>query len=719
MLLELVMIVKNSGDVLRDCLRSVKPYIDYWTILDTGSIDHTRQIVEEELDGIKGKLFLEPFIDFSTTRNRAFELSPKKCKYMIILDDSYELHGGNDLRSILQTSKSLSYSIKIGTLSGNHLDSYYYSNRLINSNLVLKDLRYKGRVHEAIYCDKTHIIPNTNIYINDIPDPSHLTRTKQRLKSDINGLLLDEKDDPTNPRTLYYLSRTYSAIQQYQLAITYCNKLLTLSNIHREYQFFANYEKANLQFELDQDKQSFKKSLLAVQKKFLERAEPMYKLSILLYEDQKYEEMIKVMERLMTIPVPNVMNTILETSIYEYYIPYLYIDCHFKLRKFEKAIPLLKKMLEIYPFDQPLLNMKYAVCDTQIVAEKLTRNSTVVIHMGGFSRPWDPKRETSISGSEYMAINMAKELTKIGYRVIMFGFFEKDDTNYQDIYEGVQYIDNNYFPEFSLKYVIDYLIISRHVSNLVYYDNIKNVYLWTHDVLPIFKKHSSIIQIHIKKFKGIITISQWQKEFIKQKLGIAESSFILSRNAIYTERFLSTLPKIPFRFIYTSDASRGLQHLIHMIPSIKARYPLTTLSIFTKIDLIDQELLEKIRTLDYVTLNGRVTQDVISQELLRSDIWLYPTDFEETYCISALEAMAAGCLVATVKYAGLQNTVGNRGIMCDAPIEKNYDVLLKKLFFVLDRTELKTQYVSKAREWALTQTYQSLALEWKNMFSSV
>ena len=719
MILELVMIVKNSGDVLRDCLRSVKPYIDYWTILDTGSVDHTQQIIKDELEGIDGKLFLESFVDFSTTRNRAFELSPKKCKYMIVLDDSYQLHGGKELREILQNSNVPSYSVKIGTHNGAHLDSYYYSSRILKSSLVLKELRYKGRVHEAIYCKQTQIIPISNIYINDIPDQTHTLRTKQRLKSDINNLLLDEKDESANPRTLYYLSKTYSALQQYESAIAYCNKLLALSNIHREYQFFANYEKTTLQFELDQDKHAFKNSLLSIQKKFKERAEPVYKLSILLYEEQRYEEMIKVLERLLMIPVPDVMNTILETSIYEYYIPYLYIDCHFKLRKFEKAIPLLKKMLENYPFDQPLLNMKYTVCDTQIIPEKLTRNSTVVIHMGSFSRPWDPRHETTISGSEYMAINMAKELTKLGYRVIMFGFFEKDDTNYQGIYEGVQYIDNNYFPEFSLKYVIDYLIVSRHVSNLVYYDNIKNVYLWTHDVLPIFKKHSSIIQIHFKKFRGIIAISQWQKEFMKQKLGIDDSSFILSRNAIYADRFLSTPPKIPFRFIYTSDASRGLHHLIHMMPMIKERYPLTTLSVFTKIDLIEQELLDKIRLLDYVTLHNRVTQDVISRELLSSDIWLYPTDFEETYCISALEAMAAGCLVATVKYAGLQYTVGNRGILCDAPVEKHYDALLKKLFFVIDRPEIKTQYVTKARDWALTQTYQSLALEWKSMFSSV
>ena len=718
MLLELVMIVKNSGDVLRDCLRSIKPHIDHWTILDTGSSDHTPEIIKEELDGINGNLFREPFVDFSTTRNRAFELSPKTCKYMIVLDDSYELYGGNALRDMLKTAIGPVYSIKIGTLSGTHLDSYYYSSRIIQSSLVPRTLKYKGRVHEAIYCDRNQIINNPLIFINDIPDINHGLRTNQRLQKDIDGLLLDEKDDPFNPRTLYYLVRTYGIKREYQKAIEYCNKIISLKNIHREFQFFASYEKPTLQFEIDEDKDSLKRSLIKTQKKFPERGEPMYKLAVLFYNEQKYEEVIRIMERLVDFPIPVVQITILDTSIYEYYIPYLFIDVHFKLGKFEKAITLLRTMLDKYPIDQPLLNMKYAVCEKTIQPQPLTKNSTVVIHMGTFHRPWDPRSETTISGSEYMAINMAKELTRIGYRVIMFGYFEKDDVNYQGTYDRIQYIDYAYFPEFSLKYIIDYLIISRHVSNLVYYDNIRNVYLWAHDVLPIFQKHSLLLQIHFKKFRGIITLSEWQKEFIKQKLGINETYMILSRNAIYTERFINkNVTKIPYRFIYLSDACRGLEHLIHMIPKIKERYPQTTLAVFTKIEQIDNDLLKKIQSLDYVSLQPRVSQDTISNELLQSDIWLYPTDFEETYCISALEAMAAECLVATVKCAGLQNTVSDRGILCNEPIHKNYDLLLQKLFFVLDRPEIKERYINKARDWALSQTYQSLALEWKHMFN--
>ena len=46
-ILELVMIVKNSGEILRDCLKHNKQFIDYWTILDTGSTDNTIDIINE------------------------------------------------------------------------------------------------------------------------------------------------------------------------------------------------------------------------------------------------------------------------------------------------------------------------------------------------------------------------------------------------------------------------------------------------------------------------------------------------------------------------------------------------------------------------------------------------------------------------------------------------------------------------------------------------
>ena len=76
-LLELVMIVKNSGDILRKCLQINKQFIDHWTILDTGSTDNTPEIIKEELKDIPGNLYFGDFIDFSQARNKSLELSSK------------------------------------------------------------------------------------------------------------------------------------------------------------------------------------------------------------------------------------------------------------------------------------------------------------------------------------------------------------------------------------------------------------------------------------------------------------------------------------------------------------------------------------------------------------------------------------------------------------------------------------------------------------------
>ena len=41
----LAMIVKNEAHVIQRCLRSVKPYLKHWVVVDTGSTDGTQEAV--------------------------------------------------------------------------------------------------------------------------------------------------------------------------------------------------------------------------------------------------------------------------------------------------------------------------------------------------------------------------------------------------------------------------------------------------------------------------------------------------------------------------------------------------------------------------------------------------------------------------------------------------------------------------------------------------
>ena len=84
----LVMIVKNESQVIKKCLESVKDYIHYWVICDTGSTDGTQQIIKEEMEryNIPGELHESEWKDFGTNRSESLALSKGKCDYRLIID---------------------------------------------------------------------------------------------------------------------------------------------------------------------------------------------------------------------------------------------------------------------------------------------------------------------------------------------------------------------------------------------------------------------------------------------------------------------------------------------------------------------------------------------------------------------------------------------------------------------------------------------------------
>lgn len=724
-LLELVMIVKNSGKIIEHCLETNKKYIDHWTILDTGSTDNTPEIIKNTLKEIPGNLYIENYppgdFDFSKARNRAFELANKKCKYMIVLDDSYEIANGEKLREYLNISDKKVLNIKIGNLDNEYFHKDYYSNRITKST---SGLRYKYRVHEILKIDNNTKIDNIKIengFIIDHIITEHSQRSFSRFNRDIEMLNKDLKIYKNDPRLIYYLAYTNLLLNKSDEVKKYCKEFLNLNlsfTNNYEYYFFADYNLACLEFKETNDIEIFQNKMIKIQNTHTERAEPMFKICVILYENGEYYKINKLITNLIIFPKPYLQTTILENSTYEYYIPYLFIDVKIKLGLINEAVPVLKDLITRYPNDQRLLNMKYAICDNLDISKIRTGSKVLVIHTGHIFITWNPAGSTKISGSENMAISMANQFRDLGYRVFIFGQFKEEypkPVDYQTTIDGIQYIDNSLFSDFCLSYVVDYMIISRFVTNLIYYDNIKKVYLWVHDILPAGE--NTFLQFHKTKFKAIISVSKWQKNEIVICHKLPEDKVIVSRNAILPKRFLNkNIERTPFRFIYTSSMNRGLDNFVNMIKPLKIKYPSSTFYIFGNSDQIESNILQQIKDpllISYVFLHERVSQDQLSIELLKSDIWLYPTTFYETYCISAVEAMAAGCLVAGITLGALTEIVDDRGVMA-----KDTTELLEKLIDVLDSPNKKADIIERAEEWSMKQDFFSLAKSWeKDIFS--
>lgn len=216
-LIHFTCIVKNGGDEFKEMLTRNLPFIDKWTILDTGSNDDTIKNITEILKDKKGKLYTEPFVDFSTSRNRCLDLAGKSCKYLVMLDDTYVLEG--NFRSFLQTVRGDqfgdSYSIFIKSN-----DVTYLSNRVIKSH---KNLRYIYKVHEVITPEN-----NTTVYIPlnissvlDLRSDYMEKRTSDRKIKDLKMLFEMMEEDPNDPRNYYYIAQTYNLLNEPQKAYDY------------------------------------------------------------------------------------------------------------------------------------------------------------------------------------------------------------------------------------------------------------------------------------------------------------------------------------------------------------------------------------------------------------------------------------------------------------------------------------------------------------------
>src|SRR5215813_6680732 len=68
------MIVKNETKVIRHCLESTLPLVDYILVVDTGSTDGTQQMIRDFLaeHNVKGAIIDEPWRDFAYNRSFAF-----------------------------------------------------------------------------------------------------------------------------------------------------------------------------------------------------------------------------------------------------------------------------------------------------------------------------------------------------------------------------------------------------------------------------------------------------------------------------------------------------------------------------------------------------------------------------------------------------------------------------------------------------------------------
>ena len=135
------MIVKNEAPVILRCLDSVRPIIDYWVIVDTGSTDGTQDIIRQHLKDIPGELIERPWLDFAHNRTEALERARGHGDYVFVIDadEVLEITGGFKMPHLTADS----YNVEV------HYGGYSYLRKQLVNNAL--PWCYKGVLHEYIH----------------------------------------------------------------------------------------------------------------------------------------------------------------------------------------------------------------------------------------------------------------------------------------------------------------------------------------------------------------------------------------------------------------------------------------------------------------------------------------------------------------------------------------------------------------------------------------
>lgn len=207
-LLTLSMIVKDEARTIERTLASVKPFIDRWIILDTGSTDATRDVIRRAMEGVPGEVLDEPFVDFETTRNLGLERCGEATEFILWLDADDELQNGAALRAFLERERKAVgpdrevYLVRLDT--GVRFDSP----RVARSRA---GWRFKGAVHEILQHPQ-RLPPSQRVpdaWIKHHPDLEAGERSRRRWERDIGLLGRAVERDPTDARAAFYLALTY------------------------------------------------------------------------------------------------------------------------------------------------------------------------------------------------------------------------------------------------------------------------------------------------------------------------------------------------------------------------------------------------------------------------------------------------------------------------------------------------------------------------------
>jgi len=764
------MIVKDESHIIVDTLKKLlnKIKFDYWVISDTGSTDNTKELIVDffKKHNIKGELFEDKWEDFGYNRSKALEHAYNKSKYVLIFDADDEIIGDFVLPELIKDSYFFQFGSEQGTSyvriqivnnkkkwkyvgvlheiitcieytnSSETITGNYYtisgrtSSRNRDENKYLKDALILEKAYEECIKSNDSLYHRYGFYCaNSYFDSGKWENAIKWYKTTLNNdnwsqekymcclRLFQCYNNLKNTETgIFYLIKSFEYDKErveclYELVVHYCLK--NLNDV--AYGFYTIV------------KDFFNNKYISVgvgDKLFLDLSKPNFYLPyymILVADKMKDNDTIIKMYKIVFTKKYIETNTFFVGNLLynlQFFIESVKNDQEF-LNLFNDYIVFLKSInYPVYSHEFMKLFENYGIkvneeSKNEFSQEECIESNNILVYTGFSNYPWNYtySLKNALGGSESAVINLTKTLPN-NYKIYIAG-----DVAEEKVDDNITFCNLNSLRTLAKTIPFHTLIVSRYIGFYEIFPEVSfyQSFIWGHDIIlfpygcPL--DANSILKKWNKKINKCICQTEWHKNRFLDLYPELNNKIITINNGISVDKFIFKTNKISNKFVYTSCSERGLDRLLELWPQIIQNLPDAQLFIssYNKFPSNDYEknLDEIIKKHDSITHLGCLNKDDLYKLMSTSEYWLYPTNFDETSCITSMEMLMSEVICIYYSRGGLVNTLGDYGI----PVERGNEVDT-----ILNLSNKEKIYIRKrGKEYALSCSWGNRCNQWCNV----
>lgn len=288
----------------------------------------------------------------------------------------------------------------------------------------------------------------------------------------------------------------------------------------------------------------------------------------------------------------------------------------------------------------------------------------------------DTLQTKSLGGSESACYYIAREIAKLGHKVLVFTTQEDAEGEW----DGVSYAWcgpasqqaplGEYCHAFIESTYHDAMILQRATGALRAPVTAKTSYLWLHD-LALIRQMPGLRQ-DLYQYDGLLSVSDWHRNQIADTWEVSKDHVTVLPNSV--DRALYECEAKEFseglRLFYQSRPERGIDYLISpggIMERLLERRPEAHLYVAgydnqpAHMQGYYANVYRRVEELPNCTRLPYMDKATLAQTQKAMDLLVYPSEFEETSCITAMEAQAAGLPFLGSVCGALQETCDGGG----------------------------------------------------------